>query len=61
MPDLDPSSLLPPGLVVDAVRVGPDLISITAHPEQTSGTCPTCGLRSTRTHSLHRRRLLARG
>ncbi|MFC7739149.1 transposase family protein [Roseomonas sp. GCM10028921] len=58
MLDLNPSSLLPPGLVVGAVEVGPDLISITAHPEQTSETCPTCGLRSARTHSLHRRRLL---
>ncbi|HEY8611660.1 MAG TPA: ISL3 family transposase [Roseomonas sp.] len=58
MPALDPSALLPPGLVVDEVEVGPDLISITAHPAQAFGTCPTCGLRSDRVHSLHRRRLL---
>ncbi|WP_424140776.1 ISL3 family transposase [Roseomonas chloroacetimidivorans] len=58
MPGFDPNSLLPSGLVVDAVEVGPELISITAHPAQTFGVCPTCGLRSDRTHSLHRRRLL---
>jgi transposase len=58
MPNLDPSTLLPPGLVVDEVEVSPDLLSITAHPAQAFGTCPTCGLRSDRVHSLHRRRLL---
>jgi hypothetical protein len=58
MPGFDPTSLLPPGLVIDALEVGPDLISITAHPAQTFGTCPTCGRRSDRVHSLHRRRML---
>jgi hypothetical protein len=58
MPDFDPSTLLPSGPVVDAVGAGPDLISITAHPAQEFGIRPTCGRRSDRNHSLHRRWLL---
>jgi transposase len=58
MSDLDPRSLLPPGLVVDAVEVGPDTLSVTAHRAQAFAHCPACGGRSERVHSLHRRRLL---
>ena len=55
---LDPRSLLPPGLVVDAVEVGAGTITIAAHRVQGFGHCPTCGGSSDRVHSIHRRRLL---
>ena len=54
----DPRSLLPPGLVADAVEVDADTVTIVAHPAQGFGRCPTCGAHSGRVHSLHRRRLL---
>ena len=54
----DPRPLLPPGLVVDAVEVDTGAVAIAAHPAEGFGRCPTCGGRSGRVHSLHRRRLL---
>jgi transposase len=50
--------LLPPGLVVDTVEADADTVAIAAHPAEGFGRCPTCGGRSGRVHSLHRRRLL---
>lgn len=58
MPRLDPRSSLPPGLVVDAIEVGIDTATITAHRGQGFGHCLACGGRSDRVHSVHRRRPL---
>jgi transposase len=58
MPSLDPRSLLPPGLVLEAVEVTPDTITISARREGSAGHCPSCGVSSALVHSLHRRRVL---
>ena len=54
----DPRPFLPPGSVVDAVEVDADTVAIAAHPAEGFGSRPTCGGRSDRVHSVHRRRLL---
>mgnify|MGYP006274778669 CR=1 FL=1 len=43
--------LLPPGLVVDAVTVGPDELIIAAHALGQGSQCPECGRLSRRVHS----------
>jgi transposase len=58
MPSLDPRSLLPPGLVLEAVEVTPDTITISARREGSTGHCPSCGVSSALVHSVHRRRVL---
>ena len=58
MPSLDPRSLLPPGLILEAVEVTSDAIIISARREGRSGHCPGCGVGSDLVHSLHRRRIL---
>jgi len=40
------------------VEVGPDRISVMAHPVATRGVCPDCGQASSRVHSRYRRWLL---
>ncbi len=58
MSRLDPRPMLPPGLVVEAVGIDAGTILIAAHWRSAFGHCPTCGGRSGRVHSIHRRRLL---
>jgi len=58
MPSPDPRSLLPPGLVLEAVEVSSDTITISARRESGAGHCPSCGVCSALVHSLHRRRVL---
>ena len=58
MPSLDPRSLLPLGLVLEAIEVTPDTITISARREAGAGHCPSCGVCSDSVHSLHRRRVL---
>lgn len=58
MLSLDPCSLLPPGLLLEAVEVTTDMITISARREGSTGQCPSCGVCSDRVHSLHRRKVL---
>jgi len=58
MPTLDPRSRLPPGLLLEAVEVTSDTITISACREGRIGHCPSCGVCSDLVHSLHRRRVL---
>ena len=58
MPSLDPRSLLPPGLLLEAVEVTSDTITISARREGSIGQCPGCGVFPDLVHSLHRRRIL---
>jgi transposase len=58
MPSLDPRSLLPPGLILEAVEVTSDTIVISVCRDGGAGSCPDCGVFSDLVHSLHRRRVL---
>jgi transposase len=58
MPSLDPRSLLPPGLILEAVEVTSDTITISGRRDGDAGNCPDCGVASDVVHSLHRRRVL---
>src|SRR5579872_3793318 len=58
MAHLEFQPLSPVGLIVDEVEVGPDRISVTAHPVASRGVCPDCGQSSSRVHSRYRRWLL---
>jgi transposase len=58
MPGLDPLSLLPPGLIFEAVEVTADTITIDARGDSGEGHCPSCGTGSALVHSLHRRKVL---
>ncbi|WP_439548963.1 transposase family protein [Falsiroseomonas sp.] len=58
MPSLDPRSLLPVGLMLEAVEVTADTITISARRAGRIGHCPSCGVHSNLVHSLHRRRVL---
>ncbi|MEM9813827.1 MAG: ISL3 family transposase [Pseudomonadota bacterium] len=49
------SRLLPSGLVVDDVTVGPDEVVIEAHARGGSAKCPCCGRLSRRVHSRYKR------
>jgi hypothetical protein len=49
--------LLPSGLVVDEVTVGPDEVVIAAHALGRSAECPGCGRLSRRVHSRYERYL----
>lgn len=49
--------LLPSGLVVDDVSVGPDEVVIKAHVVGRSAGCPICGRPSRRVHSRYERQL----
>jgi hypothetical protein len=50
-----PSSLAPPGLVVDDVLSEPNRFVIKAHGTTASCPCPACGCPSTRVHSRYTR------
>ena len=50
-----PSSLAPPGLVVDDVLSEPNRFVIKAHGATASCPCPACGYPSTRVHSRYTR------
>lgn len=54
----DPHSLLPPGLVLEAVEVTADTIAISARRDGGAGHCPDCGVSSNLVHGLLRRRVL---
>ncbi len=58
MPSLGPRSLLPPGLVPEAVEVTSDTITTRARRSGGAGSCPGCGVSSGVVHSLHRHRVL---
>ncbi|MEL6219021.1 MAG: transposase family protein, partial [Pseudomonadota bacterium] len=49
--------LLPSGLVVDDVMVGPDEVVIAAHAVGRGAECPRCGRLSRRLHSRYERQL----
>lgn len=51
------NGLLPPGLTVDAVRIGADEIDITARLASCRARCPACGSPSVRIHSRYQRGL----
>jgi len=56
MPEARKSArLLPSGLVVDEVTVGPDEVVIAAHALGRSAECPGCGRLSRRVHSRYER------
>ena len=55
---LDPRPLLPPGLAVDQIEVGPDRVVILVHAAEAMRCCPACGAPSNRVHSRYERRLL---
>ncbi|MBP1807521.1 transposase [Rubellimicrobium aerolatum] len=52
------SSLLPPGLIMERLRVSPGEIVILARSRQLWAACPACGRRSGQVHSHYERRLL---
>ena len=52
------TSLLPPGLIIEQVRVSPDAIVTLARSRQLWAACPACGGRSERVHSRYERLLL---
>ncbi|CAO4152939.1 ISL3 family transposase ISMex26 [Methylorubrum aminovorans] len=49
-------SIVPPGLIVDHIEVGPGL-TITARPKAASAWCPRCDGRSSQVHSRYIRTL----
>lgn len=53
-----PTSLLPPGLVIEQVRVSPDKIVILARSRQVRAACPACGRLSGQVHSRYERHVL---
>ena len=54
---LHPAVLVPPGLIIDHVRIDGDRLIILAHARATSAPCPSCGLPSARLHSRYTRAL----
>ncbi|WP_397428970.1 transposase family protein [Pseudofrankia sp. BMG5.37] len=45
-------------MVVDRVERVDDLLRLVARPRAVSGSCPRCGVVSTRVHGRYRRRLV---
>jgi transposase len=52
-----PASLLPGGLQIDHVEIGPDKIIAMARSPSAGSACPCCAAISTQVHSRYRRRL----
>jgi transposase len=58
MHQADRQTLVPAGLIVDQVEVGPNLITVVARAAAKCCVCPSCGHASNRVHSRYHRALV---